>query len=135
MNLTPDSKAKTMLFQEGAVLQFAGNYGRPAAGEYARSVADGCVNAIVRIEGPEAAAGFAFAMADRVTGNVKALTVWSPAASLDAPEPPPPDPVPVAVVGDPPSLSRSGVIVIEASHAVLIATVIAIAAFSSGLLL
>jgi hypothetical protein len=55
---------------EGQILASVQHHGTEHAGEIARCVADGAVNALIRIEGPEAAAKFAFALADRAVGGV-----------------------------------------------------------------
>lgn len=53
-----------------------------AVGEVARDVADGALNTISRVEGPEAASNFAFALADRITGDLLgAPTLAIPVAS------------------------------------------------------
>lgn len=60
--------------QEGHVLSMASSYGTEYAGEFGRCVADGAMNALVRMEGSEAAARFAFALCDRVVAGVRGPT-------------------------------------------------------------
>ncbi len=68
--MTPEEKRHSVLSHEGQVLASVQHYGPAHAGEIARCVADGAVNALIRIEGPEAAAKFCFALADRAVGGV-----------------------------------------------------------------
>jgi len=87
--MTQIDHKRIMLGNEGHVIEFAGNHGEPAASEYARAAIDGLFNALVRLEKPEEVAAFAFALADRVVGRVKAPTAWLS-----------PKPDPIAVLGN-----------------------------------
>jgi hypothetical protein len=68
--MTPEERKHSMLAHEGQILASVQHLGTARAGEIARCVADGAVNALIRIEGPEAAAKFAFALADRAVGGL-----------------------------------------------------------------
>jgi hypothetical protein len=65
-----------MLHHEGQLIQMAGNMGKAGAAEYARANIDGCFNALVRLEEPKDVAAFAFALTDRVVGQMKVPTAW-----------------------------------------------------------
>jgi hypothetical protein len=68
--MTPEDRRHSVMAHEGQILASVQHHGTAHAGEIARCVADGAVNALIRIEGPEAAAKFAFALADRAVGGV-----------------------------------------------------------------
>ncbi len=68
--MTPEDRRYSVLSHEGQILASVQHHGPAHAGEVARCVADGALNALIRIEGPEAAAKFAFALADRAVGGV-----------------------------------------------------------------
>jgi hypothetical protein len=72
--LTTETRIQVVMSNEGQVLALAGNAGREHAGEIARAIVDGTMNAMIRMEGREATASFAFLVADRVAGGVRAPT-------------------------------------------------------------
>lgn len=74
--MTPEGRRHVMLSHEGQVLTMTASYGVEGAAEHTRCVVDGCFNALIRMEGPEAAAQYAFALADRVVGRVKEPTAF-----------------------------------------------------------
>ena len=84
--MTPEARKDMVLAHEGQALQVVGLAGRAHACEVAMAVTDGLMNAIVRMEGPEEASKFAFALADRIAGGVRAPTEFQ----IVAPVPPPP---------------------------------------------
>ena len=69
--MNQDSRELCMMNHEGQTLQMAGAQGKEHAVEIAHCVVDGVMNALIKIEGPEAAAQFAFALSDRVVGRVR----------------------------------------------------------------
>ena len=69
--MNQDSRELCMLGHEGQTLQMAGSHGKEHAIDIAHCVVDGVMNALIKIEGPEAAAQFAFALSDRVVGRVR----------------------------------------------------------------
>jgi len=83
--MNPDSRELCMMNHEGQTLQMAGSHGKEHAVEIAHCVVDGVMNALIKIEGPEAAAQFAFALSDRVVGRVRL-----PSLGEKVPEPPEP---------------------------------------------
>jgi hypothetical protein len=74
-------RRQIVLSHEGQVLALASNHDAEHAAFIAHCIADGVMNAIIRIEGPDRAAEFAFALGDRVVGRVRASTYW-PAAQV-----------------------------------------------------
>lgn len=74
MRMPPDTRRKLMLSSEGQILSMVGNIGADLAADTARSIVDGALNALIRIEGVEGAAGFTFALSDRIAGGLKIST-------------------------------------------------------------
>lgn len=74
-----------MLQMEGQLLHLAGHAGDEIAAEQARALIDGAFNALIRLEGKEGAAEYAFALTDRVTGGLKHPTPWGPELRAPAP--------------------------------------------------
>ena len=72
--LTQSQKDQVMAGNEGQILVMSSNCGAEYAGQMARCSIDGAMNAIVRLEGAERAALFAFALSDRVAGGLRATT-------------------------------------------------------------
>jgi hypothetical protein len=101
--MADESALRQIAYNEGAVLQLAGTHGMPAARAYAHNVADGVFNALIRIEGAEAAAAFAFALSDRVAGGLRVPTDWRAAAREAAPLPEPASVTPVTAAPSVPS--------------------------------
>lgn len=93
--MTPKDKNEVALSNEGQLLALAGAHGVQYAVDVARGVADGAMNALIRLEGREEAAKYAFALADRVAGAVLSSTptAWVPPAPPEVP-PPPDEPQP-----------------------------------------
>jgi hypothetical protein len=92
--MTPDARELCMLNHEGQTLHMAGSHGKEYAIDVAHCVVDGIMNALIKIEGPEAAAQFAFALSDRVVGRVRL-----PSMGEKLPEPLPrqvPPPIPAS---------------------------------------
>jgi hypothetical protein len=86
--MTLPNRNNYVLNHEGQILSLAGSSGQAIASDYARCVVDGAMNAIIRMEGAEKAAAFAFGVADRVAGGLRAPTPIFPASaplSLSAP--------------------------------------------------
>ena len=87
--MTPEARKDIVIAHEGQALMVVGSAGRGYAAEMAMAVTDGLMNALVRMEGSEAAAKFAFALADRVAGGVREPTNFqivispSPAVVVD----------------------------------------------------
>lgn len=81
-----------MMHNEGHLLSFAASHTVELAAEHARGVIDGSFNALLRFEGPEETTKFAFAVADRISGKIKAPTQYplQPAPVFVAPPPPAP---------------------------------------------
>ena len=72
--LTQSQKDQVMAGNEGQILVMSSNCGAEYAGQMARCSIDGAMNAIVRLEGAECAALFAFALSDRVAGGLRTTT-------------------------------------------------------------
>jgi hypothetical protein len=72
--MTPQVKEQMVLAHEGQTLMMAGSHGNDHAVSMGHCVVDGVMNALVRMEGPEKAAEYAFALADRIVGAVKSPT-------------------------------------------------------------
>lgn len=99
MTHIPHANRRAIVMQaEGAALHGVGAYGADQQAELIRLQIDGLFNALVRIEGPEAAAKYAFAMSDRVAGGLREPTDFRlPKPVLLQPAPPTPyDPQDVA---------------------------------------
>lgn len=84
MTLPAHIRRNTMLAHEGQLLSMCMSSGAPVAADIARCVADGAMNALIRIEGAEAASTFAFGLADRVAGGLKEPTPVFAAAPPEA---------------------------------------------------
>jgi hypothetical protein len=70
--MTPEQRAQMVIYYEGQSLSNVGQVGVIQAPEHARCIIDGNFNALIRMEGREAAAVYAFALADRVVGGLRA---------------------------------------------------------------
>lgn len=83
--MTPKDRNEVALSNEGQLLALAGAHSVQYAADVARGVADGAMNALIRLEGREEAAKYAFALADRVVGAVLSSTptAWVPPAPLE----------------------------------------------------
>lgn len=86
--MTPEERKASVIQFEGQMLQMAGNFGARGS-EQIRLIIDGAMNAIIRSEGAEAAAEFAFAVSDRVAGGLRmptdiALPKPAPAKTVEA---------------------------------------------------
>jgi hypothetical protein len=96
------NRSDVTLFNEGQLITFAAQRTPEEAIEQARGVVDGCFNAMLRLGAAEDAAGFAFAVADRMVDRLKQPTAWplvttpqpalSPPAEIAIAVPPPPAP-------------------------------------------
>lgn len=80
------ARTAATLFNEGQLISFASQRTAEEAIEQARGVADGCFNAMLRLGAAEDAAGFAYAVADRMVDRVKEPTAW-PLAKAPNPAP------------------------------------------------
>ena len=95
MSMPSELREKTVLAFEGYWLQTCIN--SEGGTMHARCSIDGAINAIVRLDGEEAAAKYAFALADRLVGRLP-ITPWPPARevvnlpALEAAIAPPPAP-------------------------------------------
>lgn len=87
------NRSDVTLFNEGQIITFAAQQTPELAIEHARGTVDGCFNAMLRLGAAEDAAGFAFAVADRMVERVKEPTAW--------PLPPAPAPRPTEVIAAP----------------------------------
>lgn len=75
--MIPESQRRMLvLMHEGQLIANAGQAGDEDGAALARCVIDGAFNALIRIEGRDKAAEYAFAAADRVVGGIKAPTAW-----------------------------------------------------------
>jgi hypothetical protein len=72
-----DNNSRIVLMYEGQLLNDAGVNGDSHSAHLAHCMIDGAFNALIRIEGVDAAASFSFAVSDRVVGRIKAPTTWS----------------------------------------------------------
>jgi hypothetical protein len=72
--MTPEQRSQVVLSHEGQALNLAGCHGISEAGELSRCIVDGVMNALVRMDGPEETAKFAFALSDRVAGGLREPT-------------------------------------------------------------
>lgn len=84
MSLPKHVLRQTTIGHEGQILAQVTTVGVDAAGQLARCFADGAVNALIRIEGVEAAAHYAFALSDRVAGGLKEpTTIFLPTPAVE----------------------------------------------------
>lgn len=72
--MTPDQRRQMVIMFEGQALHGAGHHGVDEQGEHVRCLLDGAANALMRMEGPEDAATFCFALTDRVVGRMRTPT-------------------------------------------------------------
>ncbi len=90
--MTPEQRRRSVMAHEGQVLAAVCRFhDGELSGDVARCVADGAMNALIRIEGGPEAAKFAFALADRVVGEQLVPTLTPVVLP-----PPPPRPRPAA---------------------------------------
>lgn len=93
--MIPESQRRMLvMMHEGQLLAHAGQHGCETASDLARCVIDGALNALIRTDGREEAAKYAFAAADRVVGGIKAPTAWPLACAPIAQAAPPAVPAP-----------------------------------------
>jgi hypothetical protein len=86
--LNDEARRNLVMVYESQALAVGGTCGTPMGVDHARCIVDGAMNAIIRMEGAEKAAAFAFGVADRVAGGLRAPTAIFPASaplSLSAP--------------------------------------------------
>ncbi len=85
MTISPEYRNNLVLMYEGYALKSVGdNANREVACEITRCNIDGAFNALIRMEGAEAAAQYAFALSDRVVGRLREPTEW-PVKSAPSP--------------------------------------------------
>lgn len=85
---------RSIMFQiEGQCIQHAAARDRVDGAAFSRAVADGAINALIRVDGREAAAEYAAQMSDRVLMGIRTQTDYPPVAVRDAVEMPAPPPV------------------------------------------
>ena len=72
--LSPDARKRYVLMHEGRPLSNSGPHGEEASIDLARCAIDGAMNALIRMDGREKAAEYAFALADRVAGGLREPT-------------------------------------------------------------
>ncbi len=92
MMISPRDRKRIVMSQEGQILSAVGEHDADMAAEIARLRVDGIMNALIRIEGPEAASRYAFAVSDRVAaGGLRAPTdfVLPAPVTIEASAPPP----------------------------------------------
>lgn len=95
MNLSSDYRRRIVMASEGSAIGAVGTNGSEMQGEIVRAQIDGLFNALIRIDGAETAAGYAFTMGDRVAAGLRAPTDFRlPKPVLVQPAPPPPDSLP-----------------------------------------
>jgi hypothetical protein len=91
------TRRQQIMTYEGHVLSETSR-GACYGADNARCLIDGAFNALIRIDGREAAALFAFAVSDRIAGGLRQPTAWplppgaQPAPESVAPSPPPEPP-------------------------------------------
>lgn len=92
--MMPEQQRQALIIQcEGNCLSHVGNgFGTDHAADIARAVIDGWMNGLVRMEGEEAAARYACALADRVVNRAIKVTAYTAPAALMPPIPPVPPP-------------------------------------------
>lgn len=86
MGLSEQDRHKVLISHEGQILAHVGTCGVEMTGDLARCYADGAINAIIRLEGAEAATRFAFALSDRAAGGLRGETLSFPLPSAPPPE-------------------------------------------------
>lgn len=72
--MTPDERRGIVMSAEGGMLTNVQRVGVDYTADYTRATIDGHVNALIRMEGAEAIARFAFALGDRVVAGLRAPT-------------------------------------------------------------
>lgn len=93
-----EQRKRLILSQEGQWIAIASQHGDDGS-ELIRASIDGCMNALIRVEGPAAAAEYSFALSDRVVGKLRAPTelpmnLIAPAPiEIKAADPPKPRPM------------------------------------------
>lgn len=96
--VTEPDNSHIVLFYEGHLLQAVSGSGEAHVAKLARCMIDGAFNALMRIDGTDAAANYSFAVSDRIVGKLKTPTMWPtpkmteklPIASPPSPPPTPP---------------------------------------------
>lgn len=116
--MTPDQRRAIVIANEGNAPTSVGHHGPDGAAEFTRLTIDGLLNALIRIEGAEAASTYVFALADRVCGGLREPTDFrAPQLAL-----------PVAAIAEAPKPSRSkwwSAYVVGFAHALVLAWFIA----------
>lgn len=74
MKLSPSLRKQILVGHEGGILSYTTSNGPEFASDVARCYADGAINALIRLEGAEAATRFAFALSDRAAGGLRGET-------------------------------------------------------------
>jgi hypothetical protein len=101
--MTPEQRAEVVLFYEGQALQVAGRSTVAEGAESARCIIDGSINALMRLEGSQAAAEYAYAAADRAVARLRAPTeLFRKPEETPAPPPVAIEPAPAPSVPEPP---------------------------------
>ncbi len=73
-NLSSEYRRRIVMSSEGAAISAVGANGAEIQSEITRAQIDGLFNALIRIDGPEVAAGYAFTMGDRVAAGLREPT-------------------------------------------------------------
>lgn len=81
-----DRKTQILCY-EGQALEFAGRHGKEEGTLHVECLIDGAMNAMIRMNGNEASADFAFALVDRVVKGARTPTVLPQALQRFAPPP------------------------------------------------
>lgn len=93
MTLSSHHRRNIVLQAEGMAINQAGSVGSDLQADITRAQIDGLFNALIRMEGRETAAGYAFTVGDRVAGGLREPTDFRlPKVELVQPAPPPPLP-------------------------------------------
>lgn len=80
--MNAEERRNAVTCYEGQVLTIVGNCGPEYACDMARCAVDGAINALMRIEGAQETARFAFNVVDRVVETVRDATEFTPVATI-----------------------------------------------------
>ena len=95
--MNAEERRNVVVGQEGMALQLAANFGTEGGVQRIHCLIDGMANALVRLEGAEAASRYVFALGDRVAGGLREPTDFRALPAPASAEPvPAPKPVPVS---------------------------------------
>lgn len=90
MTLSSHARRNIVMSSEGMAIHMAGSNGSEMQADVTRAQIDGLFNALIRMEGRETAAGYAFTVGDRVAAGLREPTDFRlPKLELVQPAPPP----------------------------------------------